>query len=142
MATIQRFEDLTFWKEARDLNKLIFVTIVNNVNIKDHALKDQINRSAGSIMDNIAEGFDRQGNKEFRQMLTIARGSCGEVKSQLIRATDRQYISAEQFEKMNNHCMNISKMINGFVNYLNKSEFKGSKFKEPVEFYNNYKQTY
>ncbi len=142
MATIQQFEDLTFWKEARDLNNLIFVSIINNVNIKDHALKDQINRSAGSIMDNIAEGFERQGNKEFRQMLTIARGSCGEVKSQLIRAADRQYISAEQFEKMDNHCMNISKMINGFVNYLNKSELKGSKFKEPVEFYNNYEQSY
>jgi len=142
MATIQQFEDLTFWIEARDLNNRIFAAIINNVKIKDQALKDQINRSAGSIMDNIAEGFERQGNKEFRQMLTIARGSCGEVKSQLIRALDRSYISNDQFKEMNTHCVNISKMINGFVNYLNKSEFKGSKFKEPIEIYNNYEQSY
>jgi len=135
MATILSFEDLTFWKEARALNQFVFADIIKNDGINDLAFKNQINRSAGSVMDNIAEGFERQGNREFRQMLTIARGSCGEVKFQLIRALDRKYITSQNFEKMNKRCSNISKMINGFVNYLNQSDFKGSKFKESAEKY-------
>lgn len=98
MASINSFEDLTFWKEARQLNKEVYKTIISNKDIHDYPLKDQKNRATGSIMDNIAEGFERQGNKEFRQMLTVARVSCGEVKSQLIRAIDREYLHESEFK--------------------------------------------
>lgn len=136
MGSIKSFEELTFWQEARELNKLLFTEILNNNSIKDYPLKDQVNRSAGSIMDNIAEGFDRNGNKELRQFLAIARGSCGEVRSQLTRAYDRSYISQTSYEILIKKCIDISKMINGFVKYLNSSNFKGSKYmEEPVEIY-------
>ena len=137
MAKIESFEDLKVWQTARELNSLVFELIINNIDIKDYPLKDQINRSTGSIMDNIAEGFERQGNKEFRQYLTISRGSAGEVKSQLYRALDRNYISKEIFIKLLNKTKDISKMLNGLIKYLNTSDFKGSKFlKEPAVIYN------
>lgn len=136
MAKIESFEDLKVWQAARYLNADVYKLIINNLEIKDYPLKDQINRSAGSIMDNIAEGFERQGNKEFRQYLTIARGSSGEVKSQLYRAFDRNYLNEETFNQLLNTTKDISKMLNGFIKYLSTSEFKGSKFlKEPVETY-------
>jgi len=133
VGSIKSFEELTFWKEGRELNKLIFTEILNNNSIKDYPLKDQINRSAGSVMDNIAEGFDRSGNKELRQFLAIARGSCGEVKSQLARAFDRNYINETIYESLIKKCIDISKMINGFVKYLNSSNFKGAKYMEEPE---------
>ncbi len=136
MATVQSFEELNVWKESRQLANELFRVILSNDNIKDYALKDQINRASGSIMDNIAEGFERQGNKEFRQFLTISRGSCGEVKSQLYRALDRKYISAEEFKNLMTRSQDISKMIYGFIKYLNSSDYKGSKYiKEPIEKY-------
>jgi len=128
MATIKKFEDLNVWNEARGLANDIYSQIIKNQNIKDYPLKDQINRSSGSTMDNIAEGFDRMGNKEFRQFLAIAHGSNGEVRSQLYRAFDRNYIDETQFKKLTEVTVNISKMINGLVKYLNKTNHAGTKF--------------
>jgi four helix bundle protein len=137
MATIKKFEDLNAWKEARNLANDIYSLIVKNQVINDYPLKDQINRSSGSTMDNIAEGFDRMGNKEFRQFLTIAHGSNGEVRSQLYRAFDRNYINETQFKKLTEVTINISKMINGLVKYLNKTKLSGTKFmvEEPTSEY-------
>ena len=129
MATIDRFEDINAWKISRELSKEVFRLNINNQDIKDYPLKDQINRSSGSTMDNIAEGFGRKGNKEFRQFLTIAHGSNDEVKSQLYRAFDREYINEEQFNQLRDWCEDISKMINGLVKYLNKTDYSGTKFK-------------
>lgn len=92
---IKKFEDLGVWQEARELCKEIFNLISEGDFSKDYALINQINRSSGSVMDNIAEGFGRSGNKEFIQYLSISKASCMEVKSQLYRALDRNYLKTE-----------------------------------------------
>lgn len=128
MSTIERFEDLNAWKESRVLANEVYDLIINNDKIRDYPFKDQINRSSGSTMDNIAEGFDKKGNKEFRQFSGIAHGSNGEVKSQLYRALDRSYLSKDQFETTKNRSELISKMITGLIKYLNKTDYSGTKF--------------
>ena len=129
MATITRFEDLDIWKEARKLSKEIYLITLNNSDFKnDFRFRDQIRASSGSIMDNIAEGFERNGNLEFRQFLSIAKGSAGEVRSQLYRALDFNYITQEVFDVLKTYSENASGKINNFITYLNKKEFKGTKF--------------
>lgn len=118
MATIKRFEDLKSWQKARELCIAIYKLTQKEDFNKDCSLKDQINRSSGSSMDNIAEGFDRNSTKEFRQYLFIARSSASEVKSQLYRALDRCYISQEEFEKASNLANDVTQLIGGFLNYL------------------------
>jgi four helix bundle protein len=129
MATIKNFEDLQVWQKARLLCQQVFKIVQEDKFSKDYKLKDQINGSSGSIMDNIAEGFGRQGNNEFIQFLTIANGSCMEVKSQLYRAFDRNYIDETKFTELKNYTEEISKMTYTFIAYLGKSDFKGLKFK-------------
>ena len=129
MAKIESFEDLEVWTKARVLCKRIF-DIRNESNLKtDYRLYDQINAASGSIMDNIAEGFERNGNKEFIQFLSIAKASCGEVRSQLYRIRDRNYISSEVFEQLLEEVRSLSRQIGGFITYLQKSDYKGTKFK-------------
>lgn len=97
MATIQKFEDIMSWKEARELNRLLGKIIDSGKLKNNYRLINQIEGSAGSIMDNIAEGFERGGNKEMLQYLSIAKASCGELRSQLYRALDRRYVSLQEF---------------------------------------------
>ena len=131
MVTITRFEELEIWQKAKQLANGIFQSYCNSeLFSKDYQLKGQINRSSGSVMDNIAEGFERNGRNEFIQFLSIAKGSVGEVKSQLHRAFDRNYITKEQFDSLYSEADELGKKIGGFINYLNKSNFKGTKFKE------------
>ena len=128
MATINRLEDLEIWKEARRLAKEINL-IVNETELKsDFRFKNQINASSGSVMDNIAEGFERDGNLEFRQFLSIAKGSAGETRSQLYRVFDFEYISEQKFEILKTDYENLSGKIKNFITYLNKKDFKGNKF--------------
>lgn len=129
MAMIKNFEDLKVWQKARILCQQIFELINESKFSKDYKLKDQINGSSGSVMDNIAEGFGRQGNNEFINFLTISNGSAMEVKSQLYRAFDRQYITQEKFDELSALIDEISKMIFAFIVYLGKSDLKGQKFK-------------
>ncbi|MAW94180.1 MULTISPECIES: four helix bundle protein [unclassified Leeuwenhoekiella] len=128
MATVKRFEDLQIWQEARILAKEV-VHIVQTTGLKDnYKLKDQIVGSSGSIMDNIAEGFERNGNLEFRQFLSIAKASAGETRSQLYRVFDWGYIDERQLNTLIDKSEALSKQISGFIAYLNKSDLKGTKF--------------
>ncbi len=129
MAKIERFEDLDVWKEARELCRIVYSLTNKAPFSKDFDLVRQIRRSSGSVMDNIAEGFERDGKKEFIQFLSISKASCGEVRSQSYRAIDQSFISNDEFNKLNSKASDISKMLNGFINYLKKSEIKGIKYK-------------
>jgi four helix bundle protein len=129
MGTIKNFEDMELWQRSRDLSKSIFKITLNKNFSRDFELKNQILASSGSIMDNITEGFEREGVKEFLQFLSIAKGSSGETRSQLYRALDREYIDKDVFDKLLSDVLQISKMISGFMNYLKNSDCKGSKYK-------------
>jgi four helix bundle protein len=137
MGTIKSFEEIEAWILAREISKEIFELTQQGTFAKDFELRNQINRSSGSVMDNIAEGFERGGNREFIQFLGIAKGSCGEVRSQLYRAFDRQHISNEKLEYLKDVAVKISKKINGLITYLNNSEMKGMKFHEQEVSYND-----
>jgi four helix bundle protein len=125
---IERFEDLEIWQEARDLCKFVFSITLSDAFKKDFKFRDQIRASSGSIMDNIAEGFERGGNKEFMQFLFIAKGSCGETRSQSYRAFDFQYLSNEEYALLSEKTTNLSKRISSFITYLKNSDLKGTKY--------------
>lgn len=129
MSNIKKFEDLEIWQRAREICPNMY-KIKEASNLKnDYRLYDQINSSSGSIMGNIAEGFERNGNKEFAQFLSIAKASCGETRSQLYRLLDREYISQEEFDLQLEKLQMLSKQIGGFKTYLQQSDYRGSKFK-------------
>ncbi len=129
MATIKNFEDIISWQEARDLNNILGKLINEKRFEHNYKLINQIEGSTGSIMNNIAEGFERGGNREFLQFLFIAKGSCGELRSQLYWALDRQYINQPEFNKLSLHAMKIGSLVQKLITYLEDSEIKGVKYK-------------
>ena len=129
MSTIKRFEDIKAWQLGRLVYRKIFDLTSQGEFLNDYGLKDQIRRSSGFIMDNIAEGFERDGNKEFRQFLSFSKGSAGEAKSQLYRALDSQYINQETFDKLYSEIDRIGGKLVNLMKYLSSSDFKGAKFK-------------
>lgn len=112
---IEKFEDIIAWQKARKLSLEIYLTFKSN---KDFSFRDQIQRAAVSIMNNIAEGYERSSNKEFRNFLFIAKGSCGEVRSMLSLAKDLKYISEDEYVKLENECIQISKILSGLIKTL------------------------
>ena len=130
MATVKKFEDLEIWREARRLSKEVIRISISTDLKSDFRLRDQIKASSGSVMDNIAEGFERDGNLEFRQFLSIAKGSAGETRSQLYRVFDNHYIEEKELLKLVNDYSTLNKRISSFIVYLNKKDFLGNKFKE------------
>lgn len=128
MSTFNKFEDLEIWQLARKLCNNIFEITEKGSFMKDFRFKDQIKSSSGSIMDNIAEGFGRGGNKEFVNFLSIALGSCAECSSQLYRAVDWKYISEKEFKTNFQLCDEIISKSGGLISYLKNSELKGTKF--------------
>lgn len=112
---IERFEDIIAWQKARELTKIIYQTFQLN---KDYGFKDQIQRAAVSIMNNIAEGFERRGNKEFRNFLFIAKGSCGEVRSMLYMGLDCNYLTQESYNDLKIKTEEISRILSGLIKTL------------------------
>lgn len=129
MPRISKFEELEIWQRAREICQYVELLIQTTPLTTNFSLKDQIDRSSGSIMDNIAEGFERNGNREFIQFLSIAKGSAGEVKSQSYRAFDKKLISEEQHSKLSEMAEIEKNKIGSMMNYLNNCEIKGLKFK-------------
>ncbi len=129
MATITKFEDLEVWQLARSLSREIYsLTFIEPLK-SDYRLKDQIRGSSGSVMDNIAEGFERASKLEFINSLSYSKGEIGELKSQLYRCFDNQYINEEAFTMLYEQAATLSRKIHTFIVYLNNSKIKGQKFK-------------
>ena len=129
MTTWKSFEDIEVWQLAREFCNDVYRIIQYNGLSTDYRLKDQINGSSGSIMDNIAEGFERDGTKEFIQFLSISKASSGESRSQLYRIYDRKYISETEFMELKQKTLNISGKISNLIKYLKQSGYRGTKYK-------------
>lgn len=128
MPTIESFEETTVWKDARKLTKLIYGHSSGGTFSRDFGLHDQMRRASVSIMSNIAEGFERDGRRELIYFLSIAKGSCGEVRSQLFVALDAGYVSDSSHREMLELACGISRQLNGWITYLRQSRFRGRKF--------------
>jgi four helix bundle protein len=136
MATVKQFEDLQVWQEARKLVDAIYTASKVRAFAQDFALRDQIRRAAISSMSNVAEGFERGSRKEFIQFLNIAKGSNGEVRSQLHVAMDQKYINETQFDSLRGSSMALSKRLATFIKYL-EGYAGGTRLKKPVRARNN-----
>lgn len=129
MGKIEKFEDLEVWKLARFICQKVEI-LFQEIDVgKNYVLRNQMEKSSGSIMDNIAEGYGRGGNQEFHNFLSYSKGSATELKSQLYRALDKKLISEEQFKEVSSQCTEADNRIGAFMAYLRKSELKGIKFK-------------
>ncbi len=126
---VQKFEDLEVWKNARELCIKIREIVNTSALGKDYSIKNQILSSSGSVMDNIAEGFERDGKKEFIQFLYISKGSLGETRSQIYRTSDAGHITEAKFDELRNDCLHLSGQLSNFISYLHKSEIQGLKKK-------------
>ena len=128
MAAVRDFEELAIFQKARELSKKIY-PVTNREGFKsDYRFVQQIRAAVGSIMDNIAEGFERTGNKEFLNFLYIAKGSCGEVRSQLIRANDVGYLEPEEYKELYTECRRLSAGIMNFIKEIKASDMVGPKY--------------
>jgi len=130
MAKIEKFEDIEAWRKSRELAKAVYTVTSDGAFANDYGLKDQVRRAAVSVMSNIAEGFDRGGNRDFIQFLSIAKGSAAEVQAQLYVALDAGYVSKEQFMEIYDLASDTSRLIGGFMRYLKGTEYKGQKYSE------------
>ena len=123
-----KFEDLEIWQIARELSGDIFNITSSGPFNSDFRFRDQIRAAAGSVMDNIAEGFDRGGNREFIQFLSIAKGSSAEMHSQIYRALDQKYIDEKKSEEIQEKIDKLSRKISNLITHLKNTSYKGSKF--------------
>lgn len=118
MATISKFEDIIAWQKALELSDLIYLYSNNDKFSRDFGLKDQMRRASVSVVSNIAEGFEREGNNQFIYFLLVAKASAGELRAQLYIAKNQKYISQNEFEIINTKVLEVSKTISGFISYL------------------------
>jgi len=129
MSTFRSFEEIEAWQKARLLTSKIYTESNARKFQRNFGLRDRIRRASVAILSNIAEGFERGGNREFLQFLSIAKGSAGEVKSQLYVALDQSYLSKERFDELFHLADEVSQMIGGLMRYLRSSKMKGAKYK-------------
>jgi four helix bundle protein len=129
MSTFHRFEDIEAWRLARTLANRIYDVTTGTIFSRDFGLRDQIRRASISIVSNIAEGFERDGDREFVQFLFIAKGSGGEVRAQLYLAHDRSYLSDDQFQEIHAKAVELSRILAGLIRYLQQSKIAGRKYK-------------
>ncbi|HEY2083731.1 MAG TPA: four helix bundle protein [Verrucomicrobiae bacterium] len=129
MAKIERFEDMLSWQKAREITKHVYSISKQGEFARDFELRGQMRSASVSIMSNIAEGFERGGDKELIQFLSTAKGSCGEVRSQLYVALDQSYITPVEFDNLYAGTVEIGRLVSGFMGYLQKSDLRGNKFK-------------
>ena len=129
MARIEQFEDLVSWQKGRELTRVVYRVSRAGEFARDYPLRDQMRAACISITSNIAEGFERGGDKEFIQFLSQAKGSCGEVRSQLYVALDEAYVSTAQYDEMKGLALETSRAIAGMMNYLDGSQLRGSKYR-------------
>ncbi|MFB0516697.1 MAG: four helix bundle protein [Candidatus Neomarinimicrobiota bacterium] len=128
MATFRSIEEIDAWQKARELAKAIYAVTRKGTFSKDFGLRDQIQRASVSVMSNVAEGYERDGTKEFIQFLSIAKGSAGEVKSHLYVARDQGYLNKDEFVALAELTDETRRLIAGFISYLKQSSIKGAKF--------------
>ena len=128
MAKVKRFEDLEVWETARALVKAVYRISSIGEFATDFSLRNQIRRSVLSAMSNIAEGFERDGNREFIQFLATAKGSCGEVRSQLFVALDQAYITDDEFQSLCQEATKVSRLLSALMNHLRQSQMRGRKY--------------
>ena len=129
MSSFKSFEEIESWQKARELTREVYTVSNKDAFAKDFGLCDQIRRASGSILSNIAEGFERDGNREFLQFLAVAKGSSGEVRAQLYVALDQDYIDKNTFETLSAISIEIGRLLGGLMNYLRETDMKGKKFK-------------
>lgn len=129
MATIKQFEDLDAWQVARTLANVIYSISSTGKFSHDISLKNQIRRSAISTMSNIAEGFERDGNREFIQFLAMAKRSCGEIRAQLFVALDQAYIGENDFRSFCQKAVRLSFLLSGLMKHLKRSGLVVRKYK-------------
>jgi four helix bundle protein len=127
--TITRFEDIEAWQLGRVLTRAIYRVSRTGEFARDYALRDQIRRAAISITSNIAEGLERGGDREFLQALAVAKGSSGEVRSQLYVALDEGYLDEAGFEDLREQCLHVSRVLAGFIQFLQRASIAGPKFR-------------
>lgn len=132
--TFKRFEEIEAWQLARDLCILVKNLTEKDIFSKDWELRKQIRNSSGSTMDCIAEGFERGSSNEFKYFLGIAKGSCGEVRSQGYRALDYGYITEEERVRIDQLARRISAAVQGLIDYLNTTELKGQRHYIPPKY--------
>ncbi|MDI6732885.1 MAG: four helix bundle protein [Planctomycetota bacterium] len=127
--TVKQFEDLEVWQKGMELVDMVYDSTIKGAFSRDRALTEQIRRAVISIPSNIAEGFERGSNTEFIQFLFIAKGSSGEVRTQLRIALNRKYVDKPEFESALKVVTEISSMLKGLINYLSRTSIKGEKFR-------------
>ena len=115
MSKIEKFEDIIAWQKSQELTLAIYKVCKN---LKDYSFRDQIQRASVSVMNNIAEGFERSGDKEFNKFLYISKGSCAEVRSMLYLAVELGYISQKEFTDLSASTIVLSKLLSGFISAL------------------------
>ena len=130
MATITKFEDIIAWQKALELSDLIYLYSNNEKFSKDYAVKDQMRRASISVVSNIAEGFEREGNNRFTYFLLVAKASAGELRAQLYIAKNQNYISIQDFDIIYHKVVETSKTISGFISYLRTQKKQGTESKK------------